>query len=114
MLAPPKTFVILVQNVVFDTRSINCGVTLSLAHPILLKMSARTTLRKNTRFPWGTLHSGLPRRKDTKKFTQEVPSLVAGSSDCSLSHRTRKASAALHRTKKIGLYFRGVSHFSAA
>src|SRR5699024_2321179 len=27
------------------------------------------------------------------------------------SHRTRKASAALHRTKKIGLYFRGVFAF---
>src|SRR5699024_11131279 len=103
MLAPPKTFVLLVQNVVFDTRSINCGVTLSLTLPIFLKMSARTTLWKNTRFPWGTLQP-----------PNEQKALVAGSSDCSFSHRTRKASVVLHRTKKNGLYFRGVSHFSAA
>src|SRR5690625_5088570 len=61
-----------------------------------------------------TLRSGLPRRKGTKKLTQVVPSLAVGPSDCSFSHRTRKASTALHRTKKIGLYFRGVSHLSAA
>src|SRR5699024_1355657 len=111
--------------------AITCDVTLACIPPILLKMSACPTLRKSTRFPWGTLQSPreqksvrlrllvtprsmLPRRKGTKKLTQVVPSLAVGSSDCSFSHRTRKAAGALHRTKKIGLYFRGVAHFSVA
>src|SRR5699024_9207755 len=55
-----------------DTISINCDVTLALLPPILLKMSANPALRKNTRFPWGTLQP--PR---------EQKSLTVGSSDCS-------------------------------
>src|SRR5699024_6753602 len=71
--------------------------------PPLSLISGNPALRKNTRFPWGTLQS--PR---------EQKPLAVGTSDCSFSHRTRKASTALHRTKKIGLYLRGVSHLSAA
>src|SRR5690625_209487 len=67
-----------------------------------------------------TLRSSLPRRKGAKKIIQVVPSLwglqtrgtalsFAPSKTICCSRRTRKTSAALHRTKKIDLYFRGVT-----
>src|SRR5699024_10694386 len=107
MLAPPK------RIVVFDTIYINCEVTSRL-----LSISTRYSRRPGSLradafrghgFSLLALSQGMSTLFAKNGVSRHSLGEPSGSSGTCYSRRTRKASAALHRTKKIALYFRGVT-----
>jgi len=105
---------------VYDTKSINCD-TVKTFLCVAISRSNNGWLLGSAPAEYFAFHGhgfsllaparGMPTLSAKDGFSRPSFTIFPGSSDTCYSHRPRNASAAVHRTKKIGLYFRGVYVF---